>query len=227
MSTPKAQTFRAVLESAGTPLRWVIARVPVDLKLAWPEWRGRRVRGEINGFAFRTSLFPGPQGVGHTLVVNKQMQAGAKAKAGAEVKIRLEPDLEERVAVVPDELAQALKAERGLRKWFDKLNPSLRRDIGRWVDQPKSSTARQKRADVMAECLMLAMEGEEEPPPILRAAFQRQPEAGVGWAAMTPARRRNHLFGIFFRQTAEGRQRRAAQAVEDALSVAKKVGRKP
>jgi hypothetical protein len=40
---------------------------------------------------------------------------------------------------------------------------------------------------------------------------------------MTPARRRNHLLGIFHLQTVEARERRAANAVDDALLVAKRV----
>jgi hypothetical protein len=53
---------------------------------------------------------------GHFLVVNKKMQAAAKAKVGSRVRIRLEPDMEERPAVVPAELAQALKGDRRLGK---------------------------------------------------------------------------------------------------------------
>jgi hypothetical protein len=37
---------------------------------------------------------------------------------------------------------------------------------------------------------------------------------------MSVVRRRNHLLGIFHYQSAESRERRAAQAVEDALRVA-------
>jgi uncharacterized protein YdeI (YjbR/CyaY-like superfamily) len=78
------------------------------------------------------------------------------------------------------------------------------------------------RAEKMAESVMLAMEGEQELPPILRAAFQRQPQSREGWDAMTPAQRRNHLLGIFYVQTVEGRERRAAKAVEECLRVAKR-----
>ena len=53
MGSLSPKSFSAVLETTGTNLHWVIARVPVDLKKAWPGWGGRRVRGEINGFAFR------------------------------------------------------------------------------------------------------------------------------------------------------------------------------
>lgn len=75
MSAGGAKTFQAVLEPDGTWLRWVVARVPFEIAQAWPVRRGRRVRGEINGFAFRTSLFPDPRGAGHIVLVNKKMQA--------------------------------------------------------------------------------------------------------------------------------------------------------
>jgi hypothetical protein len=74
----------------------------------------------------------------------------------------------------------------------------------------------------MAERLLLTLEGEIEPPPILQAAFQRQPLALKGWEAMTAVQRRGHLLGIFYYQTGEARERRAAKAVEMALCVAKR-----
>lgn len=227
MKQAQAKIFRTVLEPTGTRLHWVIARVPVDLKKAWPGWRNRCVRGEINGFAFRTTLFPGSQGKGHTLLVNKQMQGGAKVKAGERVEIRLEPDMEERLEPAPEELLNALRGDRRLRRWFDRLSPSMQKGIGGFVSQAKSAATREMRGEKMAESLMLAMEGEEEPPPILRAAFGRQPLAEAGWNAMTPTQRRNHLLGIFYVQTVDGRERRAAKAVEDALRVARAKGRKP
>jgi uncharacterized protein YdeI (YjbR/CyaY-like superfamily) len=223
MPASKPKTFRALLEPTGNGLHWVIARVPFDPAEAWPVRHGRRVRGEINGFGFRTSLFPEAGGKKHVLLVNRQMQAGARAKTGDTVQFRLEPDLEARDAPVPGELAKALKAGPGLRRYFDALSPSMRRDIGRWTAEPKSSETRTKRAEQMAERIYLAMDGEREPPPILRAAFQRQPVARLGWEAMTPIRRRNHLFAIFYYQTAEGRERRVRIALEDAIKVAKRL----
>ncbi len=223
MAKSKPKIFRAVLERSGEGLNWVIARVPFDPAEVWPVRKGRRVRGEINGFAFRTSLFPSAGGKKHIVLVNKKMQAGARARPGDTAQFRLEPDLEEREAIVPVELAKALKAGRGLRRYYDALNPSARRDIGRWIAEPKSGETRTKRAEQIAERLFLAMEGEEEPPPILRAAFQCQPAARDGWEAMTPIQRRNHLFAIFYYQTAEGRERRVRTAIEYALKVAKRL----
>jgi uncharacterized protein YdeI (YjbR/CyaY-like superfamily) len=220
----KPKTFRAVLEPTGNALRWVIARVPFDPAEVWPVRRGRRVCGEINGFAFRTALFPETGGKKYVLLVNKKMQAGAGAKSGDRVTIRLQPDLEERETAIPAELARALKADRALRRYFDGLNPSMRRYVGDWVAEPKSAESRVNRAEQTAEWLFLAMDGERETPPILRVAFQRQSAARAGWEAMTPIRRRNHLLSIFHCQGAEAREKRVRSAVEDALKAARRLG---
>lgn len=218
------KSFTAVLEPDGTALRWVVARVPFDVAKAWPVRKGRRVCGEIEGFAFRTTLFPRPGGGGHFLLVNKKMQAGARVRAGETVRIWLEPDLEEREILLPEELKKELNSDRGLCKWFEGLSDSMRREIGKWADEPKTPASRQKRAEKMAERLMQAMEGEQEPPPILKAIFQRQPRAREAWFALSPAQRRNHLLGIFYYETAEGRERRAAKAIEEAVKKARNTG---
>jgi uncharacterized protein YdeI (YjbR/CyaY-like superfamily) len=215
------KSFTVVLEPDGTALRWVVARVPFDVTKAWPVRKGRRVRGEIEGFAFRTTLFPRPEGVPgrgeHFLLVNKKMQAGAGVRMGAKARIWLEPDLEEREILLPEELKRELNSDRGLRKWFDSLSDSMRREIGKWTDEPKSAASRKKRAEKMAERLMQAKEGEQDPPPILKAIFQRQPRAREAWFALTPVQRRSHLLGIFNYETVEARERRAAKAIEEAV----------
>ena len=222
MSASTTKYFKAVLEPLRNALGWVIARVPFDPDRAWPKRRGLRVRGEIEGFAFRTSLFAFSGGAGHFLLVNKKMQAGAKARVGDLVRIRLEPDLAERAVVTPPELERAMKGDRRLPKWFAGLPGSIRKEAGDWVTQPKSDASRQKRAEQMAVRLLLALEGETETPPILQTAFQRQPLARKGWEAMTPLQRRRQLLFVFYCETAEARERRAAKAVEEALRVARK-----
>jgi uncharacterized protein YdeI (YjbR/CyaY-like superfamily) len=235
MSPSQAKSFTAILEPAGNKLRWVIAHLPFDVTKVWPERKGLRVRGEIAAFSpqnsrsisqkppfpFRTALFPDPHGEGKVLVVNRKMQVAAGIAPGQKVRIRLEPDFEDRPAQIPPELAAALKQDRKLRKWFDNLSYYTHKTMGALVSEPRSAEARQQRAEKIAEWLMLAMEGERELPPILKAAFQRQPLARAGWEAMPPTQRRNHLLGIFHYQSAKSRETRTAQAIEDALRIAK------
>lgn len=223
MARSSLQSFTARLERLPSALGWVIARVPFDVNKAWPVRVRLRVRGEIEGFAFRTSLFASSDSSGHFLLVNKAMQAGAGVRLGDTARFSLEPDMDERPAEVPPELAKLLRADRKLDRWFNQLSPSMRREIGKWADLPKSPDGRKKRADKVAERLYLAMEGEADPPPVLRALFQRQPLARTGWEAMTPTQRRHHLLGIFYYETADARERRAAKAVEAALHAAERV----
>ena len=222
MGKSAAKSFTAVLEPDGSALTWVVARIPFDVAKAWPERRRLRVRGEIEGFTFRTSLFRDSRGEGHILLVNKKMQAGAGAGVGAAVRIRLEPDMEEREAVIPPELVKAMKPERRLAAYLNAMSESMRREIGKWVAEPKTAETRVKRAEAMAERLLLALEGETETPPVLEAAFRREPKARAGWERMTPAQRRGHLLGIFYYGSVEARERRADKAVEEALKVAQR-----
>ena len=178
--------------------------------------------GEINGFAFKTALIPGTKGHGFVLIVNKKMQAGAHVRPGDRALIKLQPDLGELVIDLSPEFARILRSDRDLRQFFEAMSPSMRKGFTNFIDDAKTAETRGKRAEAMAESLMLAMEGEVEPPPILRARFQRQPEAQRGWELMTATQRRNHLLGIFFPQTVDGRERRAAKAIESCLAVARR-----
>ncbi|HEY6271519.1 MAG TPA: DUF1905 domain-containing protein, partial [Terriglobales bacterium] len=78
---PAAKAFSAVLERSGDGLNWTVVRVPLDVANVWGVRGQLRVKGEINGFEFRTSLFPTGKG-GHILMVNKKMQSGGKAFPG-------------------------------------------------------------------------------------------------------------------------------------------------
>ena len=69
-----------------------------------------KVKGEINGFAFRTSLFPTREGR-HILLVNKRMQKGARAAEGSVARFQIEVDREERTVIVPDELQNILSED--------------------------------------------------------------------------------------------------------------------
>jgi uncharacterized protein YdeI (YjbR/CyaY-like superfamily) len=213
------QRFRSLLKPDGTNLKWIIAQVPFAPAKVWKTRNRMRVKGTINGFPFRTSLF-GSAEKGYVVLVNKTMQKGGEAYAGEMAEFTLEPDLEERSAAVPPELAKVLKQERALARWFEGLSYSYRKYMADDVRKPKSPEVRQRRAEQIAERMMLAMEGEHTLPPILQVAFRRAPNARAGWDAMTPVQRRAQLLGIFYYQSPDARERRAQKAVEEALRVA-------
>jgi hypothetical protein len=214
--------FQAVLEKGNRALGWTIARVPftlAELQAATGKPMVRlRVCGTVNGFAFRTSLFPDARG-GFHLLVNRAMQAGAGV--GESVEFTISPDLDPREAELPDELAALLDEEPGLREWYDGLTEYMRREIGKWVMEPRSEATRMRRTEQMAERLLATMEGERELPPIIDAAFRAHPRARVGWARMTPTQCRGELLAIFYYQTPEARQKRVEKLCETAERHAK------
>ncbi len=221
------KTFEAVLEHSGNALNWIIARVPFDVGKTWGSRGHLKVKGEIAaagtkdaGFTFRTVVFPTGRGW-HFLIVNKKMQRGAHVVPGTKARFRLEPDMEVRVIEEPEEWTRVLRQSKRLAKFHHSLTPSVRREIARWIGDPKSAAARERRAEQMAERLLETMEAERELPPMIALALARNPRARAGWEQMTPAHRRRHLLGIFYYRDPESRARRVAKAMEEMVEYGK------
>src|SRR5216684_4465939 len=223
--TPAAKRFDARLERLRSRLNWIIVRIPFDAARAWGLRGQIKVKGDINGFAFRTSLFPTREGW-HFLLINKRMQKGARAVEGNVVRLQMELDREERTVTIPGELKRIFSDDRLLRRWYDGLNHSMRSDIAKWITEPKSAEARGRRAEQIAERLLAVMEAERELPPILQLAFARHPRAREGWDEMSVSRRRAHLFGIFYYRTPDARGRRIDKMLDDATGLAEKISGK-
>ncbi len=224
--TPAVRRFEAALERMRSRLNWVIIRIPFDAAKVFGGRGQIKVRGTINGFSFRSSLFATSDG-GHMLLVNKRMQKGARVTAGASAGFEIELDTEERAATIPERLEQILAEDRVLCGWYDQLNHSTRYEIAKWVNEPKSAEARGRRSEQIAERLLETMEAERELPPLLRLAFGRNARAAEGWEQMSLARRRSHLLGIFYYRTPQGRENRIGKMLDDATAIAEKKRAKP
>jgi uncharacterized protein YdeI (YjbR/CyaY-like superfamily) len=218
-SKPKsvAKSFKAILDGIPSRPGWIYIRIPFDVFKVWGTRNKVRVKGELNGFAFRASVFPSSKGY-HYMLVNKRMQTGANATLGDTAEFRLVPDTAKRVAIIPAELRRILNEDRSFRRWFDQLTFSMRKWICDWVTNVKNPASRVRRAEQVAEQLLATMEAELELPPILKLAFARDPRAYQGWQSMTLLQRRGHLLSIFYYRTPEARDRRIAKMLEDALA---------
>jgi uncharacterized protein YdeI (YjbR/CyaY-like superfamily) len=212
-----AKSFKATLERIPSRLNWVVIRIPFEVSKIWGTRGKVRVKGEINGFAFRAAVFPTAKGY-HCMLVNKRLQAGANTALGETVQFRLEPDTAKRVATIPAELQRILNEDRSFRRWFDQLSFSMRKWICDWIVNVKNPASRVRRAEQVAEQLLSTMEAELDLPPILKRAFASDPRAYLGWQSMTPLQRRHQLLGIFYYRNPESRDRRIAKMLEAALA---------
>ncbi len=229
VSTPKptAKKFEATLEHSGNSLNWIIARVPFDVFRQWGT-RGRlRVKGEINGFQFRSTLFPTGKGE-HFFIVNKKMQSAGKTAPGLTAKFRLEPDTTPRKpAAPPEELLRAIGQSRRLLKTYESFNPSFRKYMATWVAEGKQASTRRRRAEQLAERLMETAEAERELPPMMQLAFRQNPPAREAWERLSPSHRRRHLFSIFYYRRPEARARRLAKCFDEIVNPGKRTKDQP
>ncbi len=209
-----------MLEPANNGLGWLIVRVPPGLETAWTKKIRQRVKVDVAGQTFRTSLFADVAHGDRFILFNKQMQKAAAAVVGTMVALTIEPDLEEREAVVTPAFEAILKKEKRLAKWYAEQSQSMQREVGKWLGQPGSVEARQRRAEQMAERMLLTMEGERVLPPVLEVAFTKKPAARKGWELLTVTQRRNALLAVFYYQSPEARQKRVQKLVEECLQAA-------
>ncbi|MBV9959379.1 MAG: DUF1905 domain-containing protein [Acidobacteria bacterium] len=104
------------------------------------------VRGTINGFAFRSSIFPMGEGC-HYMVVNKETRAGAKAVAGQTISVVMERDEEPRVITPPQDFARALKANKEARAMWEKLSYTHRKEHVKAIEEAKRPETRTRRIE--------------------------------------------------------------------------------
>jgi len=211
-----AKAFSATLERMEGNLGWVIIRIPFDAAKVWGKRGQIRVLGEINGFSFTSTLFPNGQG-GHFLLVNKKMQKGGKAVAGLKAKFHLQPDSTPRKITPSKELLSELGQPKRLLKFFQSMSHSTQNWITKWVAAPKSSDARTRRAQQIAERLMETLDAEKELPPAIEIALRQNPRARERWEQLSPSHRRGHLLAIFGYRTPESRTRRLNKCIEELL----------
>ena len=202
-------------------LGWRIVDVPFDVKKAFRKGGTVPVAGTVNGFAFRTSLFPRKDGQ-HFLLVNKTMQKGAHATAiGDAVEVTLELDTKTRNVAIPPKFADALEEE-GLREYFDTFSYSMRKYFVSDLMSTKVEATRQKRQMLILERLTAMRDGETEPPPILQREFAHNPKAKLGWELLPVSHKRSHLWGIVYYRGEEARQKRLQKAIKKMMEYADK-----
>jgi hypothetical protein len=212
-----SKSFRATLERfPGNGLNWVIIRLPFSVEKRWKMRGTLRVNVEVNGFEYRTAVFPTRTGR-HFMIVNKKMQKAARIVPGSTAVFTLTPDFSPRVIQLPKELEASLKEDRLLKKWFDRLSYSARKWLVDQVADAKTAETRRRRAERVAENVMEAMEAEHDLPPMVRLAFARRPGADQAWRDLTERQRRHNLLAIFHYRTPESRLNRIEKLIDTML----------
>jgi hypothetical protein len=147
------QNFKAKLTAIGPAGAWTILPIPFKVAEVFGTKGRVPVTGTMNGFAFHNSLMPEGNGT-HRMMVGKELQAGAKARAGEVVAVVLKRDDEKRTVDVPAELAVALKKNKQAAAFFAALSPSCKAEYATWISSAKQAETKTSRAAKAVEMLV-------------------------------------------------------------------------
>jgi Bacteriocin-protection, YdeI or OmpD-Associated/Domain of unknown function (DUF1905) len=131
---------------------WTHLPVPFDVNEVFGSKARLLVAGTINGFPFRNSLMPEGDGT-HSMMVSKELQTGANARAGDIVSVTLEPDIEERVVSMPPELEAALTENQLAAAVFDMMTYSQRKEYVVWISTAKQEATKANRVKKAVDML--------------------------------------------------------------------------
>ena len=146
------QEFEAKLMGKGPGGAWTYLSLPFDVYQAFGMRARVPVAGTLNGFPFRSSLMPEGDGT-HSMMVSKELQQGAHARAGDVVTISLELDLAERDISPPQELAAALVHNEQASIVFGGLTHSQKKEYVDWIISAKQTATKASRVTKAVELL--------------------------------------------------------------------------
>jgi hypothetical protein len=144
--------FETVLTSRGPGGAWTFMPIPFSVEEVFGSKGRVAVCGMINGFPFRNSIMPEGDGT-HAMMFSKELQAGAKAKAGNRVRVVMERDEGVREVAVPPELQAALKKHKQAGAFFAGLTAAQKKEYADWVAGAKQQATKDSRAAKAVELL--------------------------------------------------------------------------
>lgn len=146
---PKKHTFKAVIQNAGGGGAFV--EVPFDVEKAFGS-KKPKVKALIEGVPYRGTLVRMGTEC-HLLLILKSIREQVGRTFGDEVKVSVELDVEERVAVLPLELKRAFKSDKEAKTAFEKLSYTHKKEFVTWIEEAKREETRARRVSKTLEML--------------------------------------------------------------------------
>lgn len=147
MATKKR--FRVLLEKdPNSEVTGIV--IPFDVQKTFGSRARVPVRGAINGFEFRSSIFPTSDGH-HYMVVNKQMREGAGVRGGEMITVEMERDDAPRIITPPEDFEKALRKNKDAREAWEKLSYSHRKEYVKAIEEAKKPETRARRIEKAIE----------------------------------------------------------------------------
>lgn len=126
--------------------------VPFSVEDAFGSKALTLVKGTIDGYPYRSSVFPLGDGT-HYMVVNREIREAIGKLEGGHLLVTMEVDTEKRVVEVPDDFQSLLAENEQARQFFEKLSYTHQKEYVDWIVEAKRQETRQRRMDKAVEML--------------------------------------------------------------------------
>ncbi|MCI0710037.1 MAG: YdeI/OmpD-associated family protein [Chloroflexi bacterium] len=110
------------------------------------------VKGTINGYPYRSSVFPLGDGT-HYMVVNREVREAIDKLEGGHLLVTMELDTNKRVVEVPADFQSLLAENEQARRFFEKLSYSHQKEYVDWIVEAKRQETRKRRMEQAVEML--------------------------------------------------------------------------
>ena len=157
--TAERKTFTAILEKPDDGMDTAFVSIPFDVEETYGTKGQVKVKAKFDGHSYRGIL--ANMGTGcHIIIVRKDVREAIGKKVGDKVKVELEPDTEERVVDVPEDLKKALSKSKEAQEFFNSLSFTNRKEYAGWVSSAKKEETREKR---VSETIQKLLKGKRNP----------------------------------------------------------------
>jgi antitoxin component of MazEF toxin-antitoxin module len=147
------QTFSALLIKPESVGAWTYIEVPFDVEKTYQDSGHVKVRGTLNGAAFRTVVSPKGDG-SYYMIVSKKILKAANAAPGDEVTVEIQHDTEPRTITIPVYLQQEFDRNPIAKDKFDNLAYTHKKYFAQWITDCKRETTSIKRAKKAIEMIL-------------------------------------------------------------------------
>ncbi len=142
----KKITFTGRPKSIGPGGAWTYLKIPFDIEKQFGSRARVAVKGTLNGFPYRTSIFPDGQGH-HHMMFNKDMQQGSGAGPGDPVRVTMQLDTAPRQYEAPADLKKSLAKNSKAKATWESLVPSKKKYSVLWIEEAKKAETRAARVE--------------------------------------------------------------------------------
>jgi hypothetical protein len=120
--------------------------VPFSIPEVWGIKKSVKVKANVDKLFHRGLLMPDGKGF-HCMGLKTALMAELGKKAGGVVDVTLDIDTEERIVEVPGDLKKLLAKNPKLKKYFDSLSFTHRKEYAVWISSAKKIETRKSRLE--------------------------------------------------------------------------------